>query len=247
MSAYIPLAPMYDSLTRDVPYGAFADFYELLFKKYGVSPKLVLDLACGTGTLTCLLAGRGYEMIGVDGSEEMLSQAAQKAREMAEPKPIFLCQDMGELDLYGTVEAAVCSLDGINYLPPEELDTVFERLRLFIEPGGMLIFDVNTPEKLRNLDGQVFLDEGEDVYCVWRAGFYEEDNACVYGIDLFTRVREDLWLRSQEEHVEYAHSVELLREALLRHSFEDISIYGELEDRPPEKGEQRIFFAALRK
>ncbi len=247
MSSYVPLAPLYDGLTRDVPYELFVDFYELIFRRYGVSPELVLDLACGTGTLTCLLAQRGYEMIGVDSSQEMLSQAVEKSLELPEnARPIFLCQDMEKLDLYGTVGAAVCSLDGVNYVPEENLHQVFHRLRLFVEPGGIFIFDVNTPEKLRSLDGQMFLDEEEDVFCVWRASFYQEDNACVYGMDLFTRVEGELWDREQEEHIEYAHSIETLTKKLTEQGFDDISVFGELEERPPKDGEQRVFIAARR-
>ncbi len=112
MSAYASLAPFYDDLTRDVPYGAFADFYELLFKEYGVKPRLLLDLACGTGTLTVELARRGYEVIGADASEDMLAMAMDKcAGETLPVMPIFLNQSMEELDLYGTVSAAVSSLE----------------------------------------------------------------------------------------------------------------------------------------
>lgn len=247
MSAYLSLAPWYDALTRDVPYGAFAGFYEALFKKYGVAPSLILDLACGTGTLTLELARRGYEMIGVDGSEDMLAAAQEKALDAAVAvRPLFLCQTMEELDLYGTVSAAVCSLDGINYLPPDSLGTVFERLRLFVEPGGLFIFDVNTPEKLASLDGQMFCDETDDVFCVWRAELTPDKAALRYGLDIFARLEEDLWERGGEEHVEYLHTVETLTRALTAHGFGEISAFGELRDAPPQKGEQRVFLAARR-
>jgi SAM-dependent methyltransferase len=247
MSAYISLAPYYDELTEDVPYSSFADFYEVIFKKYELRPQMILDLACGTGTLTYELARRGYEMIGVDLSEDMLSEAAKKAAsESFRVAPMFLCQSMEELDLYGTVSAAVCSLDGIDYVPPESLSEVFHRLHLFVEPGGIIVFDVNTPEKLRSLDGEVFLDETEDVYCVWRAEFDEELGACVYGMDIFAHQGGDMWLRGEEEHIEYAHSAKLLCDKLTEQGFGDILIFGELEDRPPEPDEQRIFIAARR-
>ncbi len=247
MSAYRGLAPWYDALTGDVPYGAFADFYEAVFRLYGRKPKLLLDLACGTGTLTVELARRGFEMIGVDGSEEMLSQAFEKASAEAFPvRPMFLCQKMEELDLYGTVEAAVCSLDGFNYLTPDALRETLRRLRLFIEPGGLLIFDVFTPERLRALDGQVFLDEREDVCCIWRASFEEETNALFYGMDVFSRERANLWRREREEHIEYAHSESFLRDALRKHGFGGIRLFGELRTEPPRECEERIFFAAVR-
>ena len=161
MNCYGPLAAWYDALTGDVPYGSFADYYEAEFARDGGEFRLLLDLCCGTGTLTAELTRRGYEMIAVDRSEEMLMEAREKAADLS-PAPLFLCQSAQELDLYGTVDAAVCSLDGINYLPPEDLDEVFRRLRLFIRPGGLLIFDVKSPESLRALDGSVSVDEDAD-------------------------------------------------------------------------------------
>lgn len=247
MSAYGFLAPFYDGLTDDVPYGAFADFYELLFKKYGLEPELILDLACGTGTLTRELARRGYELIGADASEDMLAVAMSKCAEERFPvMPIFLNQSMEELDLYGTVSAAVSSLDGINYLPPERLGQVFERLRLFVEPGGLFIFDVNSPEKLRSLDGQIFLDETEDVYCVWRAELDGAESAIDYGMDVFARKDNGDWERGFEEHTEYIHPVERLVSELAAHGFGEIGVFGDLRDAPPEEDEQRIFIAARR-
>ncbi len=247
MSAYESLAAYYDSLTGDVPYGRFADFYELIFRRYAVRPTLVLDLACGTGTLTWELARRGYEMIGVDASPDMLAEAMEKGEEADAPvAPIFLNQSMETLDLYGTVSAAVCSLDGVNYLPPGSLGTVFERLRLFVEPGGLFIFDVNTPEKLLALDGQVFLDETEDVYCVWRAQLSEDGGALTYGMDVFSLRPDGAWERDFEEHTEYIHPVERLTAELTAHGFGEIRVFGELRDEPPRVNEQRVFIAAKR-
>lgn len=247
MSAYLSLAPWYDDLTRDVSYGEFADFYELIFRKYGVSPSLCLDLACGTGTLTLELARRGYEMIGVDGSEDMLSVAQEKALDARVPvRPIFLHQTMEGLDLYGTVSAAVCSLDGINYLPPDALGPVFERLRLFVEPGGLFIFDVNTPEKLKGLDDQMFCDETDDVFCVWRTELTEDGDALHYGLDIFSRLADDVWERGEEEHLEYLHRVDTLTQELEAHGFGEIRTFAELRDRPPGEDERRIFIAARR-
>ncbi len=247
MSAYLSLAPWYDELTRDVPYGDFAAFYELLFRRYGIAPSLILDLACGTGTLTLELARRGYEMIGADSSGEMLAAAQEKtARAGLAVPPVFLQQSMEELDLYGTVGAAVCSLDGINYLPPESLGTVFERLRLFVEPGGLFIFDVNTPERLESLDGQMFCDETEDVFCVWRAELSPSREALRYGMDLFVRRPGGTYDRGFEEHVEYLHSAASLTRSLREHGFGEIQTFAELRDAPPRENEQRIFIAARR-
>ena len=194
MSCYAPLARWYDRLTGDVPYEAFADFDEALFRADGGEFRLLLDLCCGTGTLTWLLAARGYEMIGCDRSVDMLMQAQGKAVEGAAP-PLFLCQSAEALDLYGTVDAALCSLDALNYLEPGVLPEVFRRLHLFVRPGGLLI-------------------------C---ADFDEEACALVYGMDLFTR-RGALWAREDEEHVEYAHEPETLRALLKQACFSDVSL-----------------------
>ena len=224
MSAYGPLAQWYDSLTADVPYGVLADFYENLLKREGREHLTLLDLCCGTGTLTLLLAGRGHELIGADASAEMLSVAAEKAaREDLAVQPMFLCQEAADLDLYGTVEGALCCLDGMNYLPPEDLPELFRRLHLFIEPGGKFAFDFHSPEHLRALDGGTFVDETEDVLCLWRGEFDEEENALVYGMDIFRRSGK-LWAREEEEHVEYAHAPEQLKALLEASGFADVRI-----------------------
>lgn len=219
MSSYGPLARWYDALTGDVPYAEFADFYEQAFAGRAQPVKTVLDLACGTGTLTCMLAARGYELIAVDASPDMLSIAAEKAGETScAVPPLFLCQDLAELDLYGTVDAAVCSLDGMNYVPPAALPEVLRRLHLFLEPGGLLVFDINTPERLRSLDGELFADETEDVLCLWRAEYDADEQALIYGMDLFTRAGA-LWRRDEEEHVEYLHAPADLEALLHRAGF----------------------------
>ena len=240
MSSYVSLAKFYDNLTTDVPYGTFADFYEEIFKKFSLTPHSILDLACGTGTLTRILCERGYDVIACDGSPEMLTAAMDKLSDL-ENMPLLLCQNMDELDLYGTVDAIVCSLDGINYVPKESLPEVFKRVMLFLEPGGIFIFDINTPEKLLGLDGEMFIDETDDVYCVWRAEHDEELDACVYGMDIFEK-RGKLWHRTKEEHIEYIYNIDEMNSMLNSAGFEDNNIFGELKLYAPEKGEQRVFF-----
>ena len=243
MSAYNALAPWYDRLTLDVPYGDFIVFYEKVLEEYGKTAHSVLDLACGTGTLTIELARRGYETIGVDMSADMLSEAMDKSLELEQGQPpLFLQQELTELDLYGTVDCAVSSLDSLNYLPPELLPEVFRRLHLFIAPGGLFIFDINTPARLRSLDGETFVDETEDVLCLWRAQFDEEEGALIYGMDIFSR-EGDHWLRDGEEHLEYAHEPEMLKKLLSNAGFADIRLYAD----GPMHGDGRLFISAMRK
>ena len=240
MNAYGPLAFWYDRLTLDIPYEAFVDFYEKEFSADGGEFKVLLDLCCGTGTLTWLLAERGYEMIAADASPDMLMQAASKAAEVSVP-PLFLCQDASPLDLYGTVDAAVCSLDGMNYIPESELPEVFHRLHLFVRPGGLLIFDIKTPEWFRSVDGSVSVDETEDMLCLWRAEFDTEENAICYGMDIFSK-SGSLWRRDSEEHIEYAHSPERLAELLEIAGFENVRLCCDC----PQSDGGRLFITAKR-
>ncbi len=243
--AYEFLAACYDQFTADVDYAAWADYLERQFARNRLPIHTVLDLACGTGSLTLELAERGYEMIGVDLSEEMLAQAAEKCRNVKGEPPIFLHQSMDRLDLYGTIDACVCCLDSVNYVTrPKRLARAFQRVHTFLMPGGLFLFDVNTPDKLQGLDGQVFLDESEDAYCVWRAEYSARRRICSYGMDIFTREEDGRWSRWEELHEEYAYEPAEL-EALLRQAgFREIKQYGELKLRAPRDGEQRIFFAA---
>ena len=241
MSCYDALAPWYDSLTGDIPYDEFISFYEAEFAACGGEFRLLLDLCCGTGTLTWMLAEKGYEMIGVDMSVEMLMEAQSKDSP-ATTRPLFLCQQAQELDLYGTVDACICSLDGMNYIEPEALPELFRRLDLFIRPGGLLIFDIRTPEILKSLDGQVFVDEKDDVLCLWRADYDEELPGIVYGMDIFSR-RGRLWEREGEEHIEYAYKPEYLEELLRARGFVDVKLHHDC----PQGDKGRLFISAKRK
>lgn len=240
MDAYQSLSGFYDSLTTDIPYEAFADYYESVFQQHPGDFRMLLDLCCGTGTLTRILARRGYEMIAADASEEMLMQAREKCAGLTVP-PLFLCQEAAELDLYGTVDAAVCSLDGMNYLPPEDLPEVFHRLHLFIRPGGLLIFDIRTPESFAALDGGIWVDETEEVFCLWRSEFDSEEQIMYYDMDLFSPEGQ-LWKREQEEHIEYAHAPEFLKQELRKAGFSEPVI----TDQAPQGDQGRRFVICIR-
>ena len=245
MSSYDALAASYDELMADVEYRRRADALARQFRRSPIPVETVLDLACGTGTIACLLAARGYRVIAVDGSEEMLTQAARKAAALERP-PLFLHQSMPQLDLYGTVDAAICCLDSLNYLTrPADVQRTFRRLHLFIAPGGLLVFDINTVAKLAALDGQVFLDETEDAYCVWRAEYSRRRRVCSYFMDIFRLEEESgLWERGEELHEERAYTPEELTSYLRDAGFTQIKQYGNLKHRPPKPGEDRIFFTA---
>ena len=213
MSSYEGLAASYDALTTDVGYEKRADFLEKLFRRSRIPVHTVLDLACGTGTMTWLLTGRGYELIGVDGSEEMLAAAMEKSGQVEGIPPIFLHQSMPQL-------------------------------HLFIAPGGLLVFDINTVAKLAALDGQVFLDETEDTYCVWRTEYHR--GLCTYYMDLFDRRRDGAWQRELEIHRQRAYTTEELTGWLRAAGFNDIRTWGDGKLRRPTENEQRIYFSCIR-
>ena len=243
MDAYHELAQSYDRLTNDVDYDATVDFYYEILKRENLAPRTAVDLACGTGSVALRLAQKGLQVTAVDMSWEMLMVAQQKTME-AETHPQFACQKLQELRLPRGVDLAVCALDSIDYiLDPEECQKAIGRVYKALNPGGCFIFDVNTPEKLRAMDGQVFLDEDDDVYCVWRGEFDEEANICSYGMDLFQREGK-IWHRSFEEHREYAYSADQLVSYLRQAGFTSIAVYGDRKFTAPEAGEQRIYLKA---
>ena len=243
MDAYHALAASYDRLTNDVDYEATVDFYMQILEREGYRPRTVADLACGTGSVTAILAKMGYPVLGIDMSEEMLTEAAMKTMDL-DPMPRFVCQKLQELRLPRAVDMAVCALDSLDYVTdPDDCKEAICRIYKALNPGGIFIFDVNTPEKLRAMDGQVFLDEDDDVYCVWRGEFDEDANICTYWMDLFQR-QGNVWNRSYEEHREYAYSEEQLRGYLKAAGFTHIEVYADRKFEAPREGEQRIYFKA---
>jgi len=205
----------------------------------------VLDLACGTGTIACLLAARGYEVIATDGSVEMLTQAAGKAAVLDGQQPLFLHQAMPRLRLHTQVDAAVSTLDSLNYLTREsDIRETFRRVYRWLKPGGQFIFDVNSPYKLRRMDGQMYMDETEDSFCVWRTFFSERTQVCTYQVDLFREREDGAWERDFEEHRERAWSEAQLELFLREAGFDRVFLTGDLTMKPPAADEDRLIFRA---
>ena len=243
MNAYKNLASSYDRLTNDVDYESWVDFAQAILDREGLKPRTVADLACGTGSATRILAQRGYRVTAVDLSEDMLTEAMDKCADLPN-LPTFVHQNLAELRLPRAVDMAVCFLDSLDYiLDPADCERAIQRTYRALNPGGIFIFDVNTPEKLRAMDGQVFLDEDDDVYCVWRGEFDDDTNICSYGMDLFQRDGE-VWHRSFEEHREYAYSIEQLKTYLKNAGFTNIRVWADREFCAPREGEQRVWFQA---
>ena len=247
MRAYQGLAGSYDGLMDDAAYRRRADFLIRRLQRRPAPVSTVLDLGCGTGTIACLLAERGYQVIAVDGSEEMLTQAARKAEGLDRP-PLFLHQEMSRLRLLEPVDAAVSTLDSLNYLTTERaLQETLRRVFRWLKPGGVLLFDVNTPDKLRRMDGQAYLDETEESFCAWRTFFSEKRQVCTYQVDLFRLRSDGAWERTFEEHRERAWTQEQLRRLLTAAGFSGIHFTGDLTRRPPRADEDRWIVQAEKK
>ena len=243
MDAYHALAASYDRLTNDVDYEATVEFYKQILEREGLKPRTVLDLACGTGSVTKILAEMGFSVTGVDMSEEMLTEAFMKVQDLPNP-PRFICQKLQKLYVPRGVDLAVCALDSLDYITnPDDCAEAIRRTYKALNPGGIFIFDVNTPEKLRAMDEQIFQDEDDDVYCVWRGEFDEDTNICTYAMDLFQR-SGNVWQRSYEEHCEYAYSQQQLMTYLKAAGFTRIEVYGDRKFEAPGAGEQRMYFKA---
>ena len=243
MNAYTNLAPYYGELMSHVDYAGWADFAQRHFARLNRPVKLVLDLACGVGALSGILAERGYEVIGADASPDMLSVASAN-NILHEKPPLFLCQPMQSLDLYGTVDAAVCSLDSLNYLP--SLDTLKQalgRVCLFLEPGGLFLFDVRTPAHFAAMDGQAAVVETDRLYCVWQTDWNARALTARHSVSLFVQ-EGALWRRINEEHRQRAYANDCWEALLIEAGFTDVRLYGDRVWRRPRPDESRIFISA---
>lgn len=241
------MARYYDALTSDVPYGEYVLFLEKIFRREKAEPGLILDLACGTGSVTKLLAERGYDMIGADSSMDMLTVASGKCASLPNP-PTFICQSMTDLDLYGTVGAVVSFLDSVNYLSdPADLRRAFGRVSLFLEPGGLFVFDLNTAAKFASISGNAFVRETDGLFCVWETAWDERSRIAGFYLDFFEERKKGVYVRSSEEHRERAYSAEEIALALSESGMELIKTYGNLKLRQPKEDEDRIFCVARKK
>lgn len=248
MSGYGNFAFFYDSLNSGADYENRGEYLWSLFKKHGGhTPKTCLDLACGTGILTEFFCKKGADMIGVDGSADMLSQARERLLGNF-PETLLLCQEMTELDLYGTVEGGICTLDSLNHLGSiDEVATVFSRLKFFIEPGGLFIFDVNTPYKHKNiLANNCFVLEDDRIYCGWQ-NFCDQSTLSVdIVLDIFLK-QNGRYDRFHEEFSERAYEPQELSEVIEQNGFSVEAVYGDMTAEPPKPEEQRIVYVIKRK
>ena len=247
MEAYTSFAEVYDQFMDNVPYREWADFLQEILQKEGISDGLVLDLGCGTGSMTEELAGRGYDMIGVDNSEDMLEIAMEKRQESGHDI-LYLLQDMQEFELYGTVRAVVSVCDSVNYVTEkEELEQVFRLVNNYLDPGGIFVFDFNTEYKYRELLGDRTIAENrEDSSFIWDNYYYEEEHMNEYELTLFIQEadQKELYHKYQETHFQRAYTLEEIRELLEKSGLRFVAAYEDYTKEAPGKGSERICVVA---
>ena len=248
---YLAIARVYDRLNKEIDYSKWADFFERCFEKYcKEKPAILLDLACGTGRMTCEMAKRGYDMIGVDGSIDMLSEAYSKDTSGI----LYLCQDMRELELYGTVGATVCCLDSLNYLVNDgELERVLSLVHNYSDPDALFIFDVNSEFKFENVyadNAYILEDENDDggaIFCGWQNSYDRESRVCSFYLSVFEEGENGEYYRADEEQRERCYTVDEIKNALAKSGFEFIDVFSDVEFSGVTESSERLYFVARAK
>ena len=256
MEAYTGFAEVYDLFMDNVPYQEWSRYLIGLLKEHQVSEGLVLELGCGTGRITRLLSQAGYDMIGVDSSEEMLQIARQTQWNQTEgegadvgqdqPDILYLLQDMREFELYGTVKAVVCVCDSLNYiLEEEELLTVFRLVNNYLDPGGVFIFDMNTLYKYREILGENTICENrKEGSFIWENFYDEETQTNQYDLTLFIRESHDLYRKYEETHVQRGYELHKVQELLEEAGMEFVVGYDAFTREPVRADSERMYVIA---
>lgn len=249
MEAYTGFASVYDTFMDNIPYEEWAEYIIERLKEYGIEDGLVLDLGCGTGSMTELLAAAGYDMIGVDNAEEMLEIAMEK-REASGHDILYLLQDMREFELYGTVRAIVSICDSLNYiLDEDDLLEVFRLANNYLDPKGLFVFDFNTTYKYRDILGDTTIAEArEECSFIWDNYFYEEEGINEYELSLFVREGDgDLYRRYRETHLQKAYDLDTIRRLVEESGLTYITAYDAFTLDAPTAESERICVIAREK
>ncbi len=247
MNGYHSFSYFYDKLTSNISYKKRAEYFDMLIKKHNGKKNLLLDLACGTGSLSEEFSRMGYDVIGVDASEEMLNEALNKKFDSG-LNIQYLCQDMTKLDMFGTIDVTICALDSINHLKnATDVQTTFDKVSLFCEPNGLFIFDVNMPYKHQYvLSNNTFIYDVNDAFCVWQNSFDSEDENYRVDItlDIFGKNENGLYERYYDELSEIAFERNIIEDMLQKACFSIEAVYDYDSINPPmEKSEKLVFVA----
>lgn len=242
MQSYTGFAQVYDLFMDNVPYEEWCIYVRSLLTEYGVQDGIVLDLGCGTGKMTRLLQAAGYDMIGVDCSAEMLEIAARQESEGI----LYLCQDMREFELYGTVAAVVCVCDSINYiLQKEELRDVFALVNNYLDPGGMFVFDLNTCYKYETVLGErVICENREEASFIWENYYDDQEQINEYDLTLFVREETGLYRKYEETHYQRGYTLDTVKGLLEEAGLVFVACYDAFTRQPPREDSERVYLVA---
>ncbi|MFR8237189.1 MAG: class I SAM-dependent DNA methyltransferase [Dorea sp.] len=245
MDAYSSFAEVYDTFMDNVPYEEWAEYLAAILREYGIEDGLVLDLGCGTGSMTEKMAAKGYDMIGVDNSGEMLEIAMEK-KEKSGWDILYLMQDMREFELYGTVRGVISACDSVNYITDEkELEQVFRLVNNYLDPKGIFIFDFNTEYKYREVLGnQTIAEDRDDCSFIWENYYYEDQQMNEYELTLFIKEEKELYRKYQELHLQRAYTLDVMKELIAWAGLEYVTAYDAYTMDPPHEKSERICVVA---
>ena len=244
-SAYGSFAYVYDIFMDNVPYEEWAEYLAAILREYGIEDGLVLDLGCGTGSMTEKMAAKGYDMIGVDNSGEMLEIAMEK-KEKSGWDILYLMQDMREFELYGTVRGVISACDSVNYITDEkELEQVFRLVNNYLDPKGIFIFDFNTEYKYREVLGnQTIAEDRDDCSFIWENYYYEDQQMNEYELTLFIKEEKELYRKYQELHLQRAYTLDVMKDLIAWAGLEYVTAYDAYTMDPPHEKSERICVVA---
>ncbi len=246
MEAYANLALVYDEFMDNVPYEEWAQYLHGLFEEYQITEGLMCELGCGTGSMTELMADYGYDMIGIDNSEEMLEIAQEKKYDSGHEGILYLLQDMREFELYGTVSGIYSVCDSVNYITDkEDLLQVFRWVNNYLDPKGVFIFDFNTEHKYRDVIGQQTIAENrDDCSFIWE-NFYDNDTKInTYELTLFLEVEDGLFERQEEVHYQRGYTLEEMKELIEKSGMEFVTAYDAFTKNAPDEKSERVYVIA---
>lgn len=246
MSIYESFAEVYDLFMEDTPYKKWVNYIEKIWQKFGLTPQLIAELGCGTGNMTNLLAEKGFELIGIDNSYQMLSKAKEKAYKN-NLDVLYLQQDMREFELFGTVDCILSICDSINYILEEnEILNIFKLVNNYLNPNGLFIFDINTIYKFKNvLSNNSFSETNENSAYTLENYFDEKEMINEFYTNFFIKDENtNLYHRFEEFHYEKAYEIEKIKNLLEKAGLKFLGVYDELSFNPPKIESQRVFFIA---
>lgn len=245
MEAYTGFAQVYDIFMDNIDYDSWCSYLISLLREYGIDDGIVLDLGCGTGNITQKLSCAGYDMIGIDNSEDMLNIALDKK---GDEDILYLCQDMREFELYGTTAAIVSICDSINYITEyEELVQVFRLVNNYLDRKGFFIFDLKMKKNFTSIGDSVIAEDREDCSFIWENYFYEEENINEYELSLFIKGEDGRYDKFSENHYQRAYSLDEIKKALKKSGLEFVTAYNAFTKEEATEENERIYVIAREK